>query len=415
MTSLTVFVNGSEIGHLRRIGPTIRFEYSPAHLATPSPMPLSLSMPLREGPQPQRATIAWLQGLLPASLDVRNRLAQRFQVKAHDLLGLVLAVGLDLPGAVQVARHADDIDHRHGSYEPLTPDDVAARVRGLRRDEPGWLLPDEAWSLGGAQGKFTLYRDASGTWHAPKGSAPSSHIVKLGTNRARLSALNEHVCLETYRSLGLPAARSEALFVDDEPVIVVERFDRSADASGVITRRHQEDLCQALGHQFAYTSDGGPAPGDIISLLHTQPSSRDRFVRQLIANLLIGSPDGHARNYSVLLAPGGFALTPAYDVASSLPYDPIPGSHDPMHLRSVAMPIGGERSFHAIGRQHWERFLRHNLLDPDHWLPEVGRLAAELPLHLEQVLRASGSAELTDRMLPRVLEHCRSVAARALN
>lgn len=410
MTAAEVFLAGRHAGSLSYSGPVVRFRYAEEYLDTDGATPLSLSLPLRREPHPQRPTRAWMEGLLPSSLDVRRRLGAQFGVKPHDPLALLVAIGLDCPGAVQITRPGEAPVDAEGWYEEVDEAQIAQRVRALRRDEAGWVIADERWSLGGAQGKFTLHRGPNG-WEEPKGSAASTHIVKLGTNRARLSALNEHVCLQTYRLLGLPAASTEVMDVDGEPVIIVERFDRLRSAGGPIRRLHQEDLCQALANQFAYTADGGPRPDEIIGLLSARPASRDRFVRQLLANLLIGSPDGHARNYSLLLRGDSFTLSPAYDVASSLPYDAIRDSHDPMHLRSVAMPVAGERSFHAITGRHWSDFLGHNRLDAERWLDELRRLAVLLPERLAEVLDGSDQPEFRERMLGRVGDNCRAVVA----
>lgn len=104
-----------------------------------------------------------MQGLLLASTDVRRRIASRFG-----------ALGLDLPGAVQVAHSEEEIRQHAGHYEPLNHEGFTGRVRNLRRDEPGWMIADEAWSLGGAQGKFTVYRGSHGRFHSPQGSVTAA-------------------------------------------------------------------------------------------------------------------------------------------------------------------------------------------------------------------------------------------------
>ena len=83
-------------------------------------------------------------------------------------------LGLDLPGAVQVAHSEEEIRQHAGHYEPLNHEGFARRVRNLRRDEPGWMIADEAWSLGGAQGKITVYRGSHGRFHSPKGSVTAA-------------------------------------------------------------------------------------------------------------------------------------------------------------------------------------------------------------------------------------------------
>ena len=90
----------------------------------------------------------------------------------------------------------------------------------------------------------------------------------------------------------------------------------------------KRDMCQALSVLPArkYQSDGGPGPGDIVSLLRRSmppgvaAEEVSRFVDALIWNWLIAGTDAHAKNYSLLIASDQVRLAPLYDVASALPY-----------------------------------------------------------------------------------------------
>lgn len=107
-----------------------------------------------------------------------------------------------------------------------------------------------------------------------------------------------------------------------------------------------------------YESDRGPRAVDLVATLRRfgPPSAREenvsRFVDGLLFNYLIGAPDAHAKNYSVLLVGDDVRLAPFYDVAGGLAYERrnLPG------LGSAAMAIGGERAFGAVGRRHLEQF-----------------------------------------------------------
>lgn len=95
-------------------------------------------------------------------------------------------------------------------------------------------------------------------------------------------------------------------------------------------RLPQEDCCQALGvppsRKYQSTVEGhrnGPGVVDIINLLQGSDApneDREAFFRSLIIFWLIGATDGHAKNFSIFLRPGGgFKLTPFYDVLSAQP------------------------------------------------------------------------------------------------
>ncbi len=60
---------------------------------------------------------------------------------------------------------------------------------------------------------------------------------------------------------------------------------------------------------------------------------------------MIGAPDAHAKNYSLLLGVGGRALlAKMYDVASGLCYDEL------RRKGRLAMAIWGEHRFGRVGR-----------------------------------------------------------------
>ncbi|MYB35748.1 MAG: type II toxin-antitoxin system HipA family toxin [Gammaproteobacteria bacterium] len=139
---------------------------------------------------------------------------------------------------------------------------------------------------------------------------------------------NEWLCLEFCRNLGLDSAKAEVILFDDKPVIVIERFDRVWH-EGVIYRLPQEDMCQALSIPpfRKYEADGGPGIVDILNFLNgaiNPYECRMAFTKTQIAYWLLAAIDGHAKNFSILLSPGGFRLAPLYDVASFAPWAELP-------------------------------------------------------------------------------------------
>ena len=130
------------------------------------------------------------------------------------------------------------------------------------------------------------------------------------------------------RALGLETANAEVLLFDGKPVIVVERFDR-AWRDGVLYRLPQEDICQALGvpPMRKYQSDGGPGIIEVLEFLNgaiAPYEDRLAFMKAQIVFWLPAAIDGHAKNFSIFLSPGGYKLTPLYDVMSAAPYPEFP-------------------------------------------------------------------------------------------
>ena len=150
---------------------------------------------------------------------------------------------------------------------------------------------------------------------------------------------NEWLCLALCRALGLETTNAEVLIFDDKPVIVVERFDRLW-RDDVLYRLPQEDICQALGvtPMRKYQSDGGPGIVDILEFLNGAVAPREdrlNFMKTQIVFWLLAAIDGHAKNFSIFLAPGGYKLTPLYDVMSAYPYSELSS-----HKIRLAMAVG---------------------------------------------------------------------------
>ncbi|MEL4504290.1 HipA domain-containing protein [Luteococcus sp. H138] len=409
---LAVFLHGRRVGTISQ-GNGLTFHYSTDYLASDSPTPLSLSMPLGDKPLRNRITRAWIAGLLPADRTVRLRIAERGGVNPRNPVDLLSVVGLDCPGAVQTcwADRTGEVDERNAALRTVDEEWIGQRIARFSRDEASWQIADERWSIGGGQSKFTLTRTATG-WADPVGSAPSTHIIKPGVSGVRHQALNEHLCLGILHRAGIRTASSQYLDFDGKWAIVERRFDRLGLGEQT-TRLHSEDLCQALGNLYPYERDGGPHAKDICTLLLSAAGvqSRDRFVDALIGSYLIGSPDGHARNYSVLLSGSDVALAPLYDVASSLPYDV--SDEGIMHQRTVAMSIGRQRQFGMIRETEWRRFFESVSLDPDRGLGRVRQLAQALPEAAVAVFAEAqdlpGTPQLAARMLPSIQRLCQGV------
>lgn len=283
---LGVYIAGVRAGVLdrgARGGET--FAYEPGYAG----VPLSLSMPLSAETYGRAAVRPFLFGLLPDSRETRRELGRRHGVSGENPLALLEHIGLDCPGAVQVCPdESPELLERTDSLVALSESDVAMRLRDLNRsDDASWILDDEQWSLGGTQGKFAI-RLRGDAWFRCEGSAATTHIVKPGITRLKYQALDEYASMRLARVVGLPAASVAYRNFEDEPAIVVARFDRRELPDGSVVRIHQEDMCQALSvmPDHKYTFEGGPAAADILALLgKADPTGRS--VRSFVLMLFL--------------------------------------------------------------------------------------------------------------------------------
>ena len=366
--SLHVYLNGRLVGHLRRASSgAIDFTYDSAWLEWDSAIPVSLSLPLREDRYIGAPVVAVFDNLLPDSDDIRRRLAERAHADGPDAYSLLAAVGRDCVGALQFVPEGGDVmGTAEVTAQAVTDQEIAKRISHLTRNPLGIGDDDREFriSIAGAQEKTALlyWKDK---WYVPHGTTATTHILKPQIGRLPSgidlsnSVENEHLCLELVRALGLPAAKSVIKDFADRRALVIERFDRLWTKDGRLLRIPQEDCCQALSvpPSRKYESEGGPGICNLVELLKgsdvPEEDQRTLFKAQVIFWLL-GATDGHAKNFSIRLAPGSrYRLTPIYDVVSAQPS--VDAKQIRLNNMKMAMAIGRNRRsvVHTIAGRHF--------------------------------------------------------------
>ncbi|OXJ31251.1 toxin HipA [Burkholderia sp. HI2714] len=419
--ALSIWANGQRVGTWRiPARGDMELLYDAGWKQSTVGRPLSLSLPFGVGDAPLRGERInhYFDNLLPDSDVIRRRLAARFGIATTEPFDLLAALGRDCVGAVQLLGEDDvptGLDRIDGT--PLSDDDVARVL-----DQASGVVvaagdDDFRLSLAGAQEKTALlFHD--GRWMRPHGATPTTHILKLplglvGNKRADLTASveNEWLCLAILRAFGLPAANAEIVQFGAYKVLSVERFDRALHRDGGwLLRLPQEDFCQALGvpPHLKYESHGGPGVPDLASLLRRSETARedlDTLFAALIVFWMLAAPDGHAKNFSLRLLPGGrFRLTPLYDVMSIWPVEGDGANQWSWHKAKLAMAVHGKRKHYAmrdITRRHFSAMAEHCLLG-DIATPIVERLIDMTPQVIESVgaaLPAGFQTRVAERIL----------------
>lgn len=415
---LAVLLSDQVVGHLERKAPgdNPTFSYTTEYVQT-GEVALSARLPIQKGVHPGKRVKPYLFGLLPESEDARAAWSDQLGVDMDDAFGILAAMGWECPGAVQFCREEDlgELRTRDGEHQPVSDTEIADRIRALAGNEPSWTMPGEHWSLGGQQEKFALAK-LDGRWHTAHGSAATTHIVKPGIKQLHHQALIEHVTMEAASAVGVVVAESTFTRFDDQWAIVVDRFDRSLVA-GRVLRTHQEDFAQACGRMPAhkYESRNGPGLADMMRVITRESTGLfdDRLALAdfLIINLVAGAPDGHAKNVSLLRAPGLTRVAPLYDLAAGLAYDARKVE------RAVALSIGGERIASRIRRHQLRKAAEVLGLGPDLLIGRVAVLAEAFPKAFEEVLEglagsAPGAQEVAERTVPALEDHTRQILDR---
>ncbi|MHC2432835.1 type II toxin-antitoxin system HipA family toxin [Bradyrhizobium sp. USDA 4451] len=354
---LNVFVNARLAGMLRRESSgAIDFRYTPQWLSWESTFPISLSLPLREDRYIGAPVIAVFDNLLPDSEQIRKRVAERVGAKGTDAYSMLSALGHDCVGALQFLPQRVDPGPA-GTIEgkAVTDRDVAAIIKNLASAPLGMGEDDDfRISIAGAQEKTALLR-RDGKWYKPTGTTATTHILKPQIGRLpngidlSNSVENEYFCLKLLAALGVPTANVEIADFGGRRTLIVERFDRRWTNDKRLLRLPQEDCCQALSVPTTrkYQSDGGPGMKDILQLLKGSDEPTEdiaTFLRASIVFWLIGATDGHAKNFSLFLSPGGrFRLTPLYDVLSAQPS--LDAEQIQRKAFKLAMSVGKNRHY----------------------------------------------------------------------
>lgn len=334
-SDLYVYMNTQKVGILSRLqSGQLNFTYDAEWLESPYARPISLSMPLQEQSYKNETVYNYFDNLLPDNESLRARIQKRFSINTNHCFDLLSYIGADCVGALQLlSEPLRDNSQCVISGKTVTDQEIGAILKNYR-EAPLGMQGDSDFriSIAGAQEK-TAFLKYKNLWWIPNGSTPTTHIFKLPIGRIEHSGIdlsesveNEWLCLQIMKAFDLPTNIAHIMEFDGVKALVCERFDRKwSNDNSTLLRLPQEDMCQIFGISSAlkYESDGGPNIKDIMRLLSgSNQATIDRmhFFKTCIVFWILGAIDGHAKNFSVFIEPGGrFQLTPIYDVLSAYP------------------------------------------------------------------------------------------------
>ena len=361
-----VYKKGVFAAELRRLPQGVELHYDEEYLAAGRPA-LASTLPLSPDPvrTPAGALPPYFSGLLPEGRRL-NALRTAVKTSADDELSLLLAVGADAVGDVQVVPAGTE------------PGVVPPRVEVERWSDVSFAEvfaaetgaePDRV-ALPGVQPKASARMISF-----PVRRGSGRFILKLDPPEFSHLCRNEWLMLEAARLSGLPTVTSELVVDrDGREALAVTRFDRTPDGGLLAV----EDACQALRRYPAdkynlTTEEAGAA----LSALGDAPLVVARtLLRWVTFAYLSCNGDLHAKNLAVAERPDGTVqAAPAYDLPSSYPYGDV----------TLALTIAG-KSREDVGRDDllalaatWglPRRAAAKVLDDvvartDRWLPRLG-------------------------------------------
>ncbi|GAA1805861.1 HipA domain-containing protein [Agromyces neolithicus] len=339
MTELAVELYGQTVGRLSG-SDWRRFDFEAAGSAIErfglGSLVLSASVPLV--PFGSRSHVGrrrnFFAELLPEG-DLLTDLAAQARLPEYDVLGLLAHYGRDVAGALQIYDPAAPGEPRAPFATPIDASAISRLLQSPDALPLGNDLATGKTSLNGVQPKVVLAR-IDDRWHRVHDGFPSTHILKPEVARYPTMIFDEEYGARIARALGLAEYATWIEEYGDIRALVIERYDRSADAP--TGRVHQEDMCQALGvpRTQKYQEQGGAATLDrILTVVKSQadPASIERLATTVVLAVAIGNVDLHAKNLALLHPFAQPAvLAPAYDT--------VPLRHQPNDGR-MAFAVNG--------------------------------------------------------------------------
>jgi serine/threonine-protein kinase HipA len=408
---LDVYCGTELVGTIHDASP-LAFEYASAWLERSERMTVA-AIALQPGRNDSATVQAFFENLLPEG-ELRHYLAE--QRKASTLFSLLLAVAGDTAGGFVIVPGGQA--PQAATYEPTTWEAMAAILGKTSASALDLQGADARVSLAGAQDKTSIAIFEDGIPRLPKGTSPSTHILKPNIKRlAKVwhSAANETIVMLAAAKCGLPTA--EVFYEPHTEACIVRRFDRLVRPDGSLARLVQYDLCQLAGtvSEKKYEREGGPglaACSELIRRYSTQPALDLRnFVDWIFLNLYAGNNDSHAKNLSIHFVPGkGVALTPFYDLMCTRIY---PGLSP-----EFAFAIGGEFKPASMTKEHLTALARQLGMRPQFLAQQAADLARRLPDALDQAVKQvkpalpASAKILADRLQQFVLSTTKKLAAR---
>lgn len=352
----TVLLNGRRIGTILQKGDVARFVFADGYWEDPSRDVLGLWFEddPRRSPKAALRLPPWFSNLLPEGR-LREWIARDQGVSVKRELQLLLHIGHDLPGAVQVFPGDEDFDPE------LLADAQQLTSGGVVQGSP-WKF-----SLAGVGLKFSLLKQNE-RLTIPGANAVGDWIVKFPDASYPNVPANEFATMSLARAVGIDIPEIGLVHRDELPVLpdvvwpgteeiayAISRFDRAPGGRLI----HIEDLAQVRGFYDDRKYDGRfETVAGLLYRGRDRPALRE-FVRRLTFNILIGNGDGHLKNWSLIYRDGRIpTLSPAYDLVSTGPYA---AEHTP---DDFGLKFGGTKVLDRVDRDAFQHLQERLRVDP---------------------------------------------------
>ena len=308
-----VYKAGVRAATLKRDRGGTVFRYETEYLDRGGPA-VATTLPLTDQPIRHEAGAVppFFAGLLPEGRRLSG-LRRAVKTSADDELSLLLAVGMDTIGDVQIVPEGEDLVEAQAMLQ------VQSEWSEVRfADVLGEAGVDRV-GIPGVQDKASARMIS-----VPVAKAGRRYILKVDPPEFPHVVEDEAFFLDLARKARLDCTEATVVKdADDKLGLLVTRFDRWANAEGDSGALACEDACQVLGLWPAdkYNVSCEEAVSALADRCAARSVAARAFFRQVCFAWLTGNGDLHAKNLAILATPEGeWRAAPAYDLPSTVPY-----------------------------------------------------------------------------------------------
>lgn len=267
----------------------------------------------------------FIENLLPEGQG-REILSSFHHISKSNIFGLIHIIGKETTGALTFSVEGTFLET---SFREVPKSELAERIRERKS------IPIELWdgnarlSVAGVQDKLPI-TIIDGKFGFGEGELASTHILKFEKESEKI-VLNEFLSLKLASKAGLEIPNINLIKLEDQEVLLVERFDRENINDEKVIRKHIIDGCQALNLSVSHKYERAFGAGNmkdyregasfqkIFSLIDkcTSPIlAKKSLITWICVNLCLGNSDAHGKNISFKIEKDKMSLTPFYDIVN---------------------------------------------------------------------------------------------------
>jgi len=291
----------------------------------------------------------FLRNLLPEGNGLDELVAHFHQLSKNNTFGLMLALGLDAPGALIMLAFGQTYP-TEGKFLAISDTDLEKRLNV--REENGLIVwhGKPRLSVAGVQDKINVVVNEEGQLGFGEGSLCSTHILKFEKKKLSHLVLNEYITLQLAKQCGLNVTQAKLMRFGKNPALLIKRFDRQYVSINEVMRRPVIDGCQALNlsPEYKYERNFGSSrdvahirDGASFQKLFSfanqcaNPAlTKQQMLDWALFNLMVFNYDAHGKNITFFVSEHGLSLAPFYDLVNVRMY--------PNFEQEMAMALGDE-------------------------------------------------------------------------